>query len=176
MTKNFSILFITCALFIVACATVDTQDINVGAEADPKVQFSGYKTYTWLGSAQIIYDPVGKWEPPKFDADTEIKFLIDRELRKRGMAQTTSNPDVIVLFAAGIDMEALQLKENPESTDVILKKVPQGALIIALIDSSTGYVMWRGTATGNIQKTPSQEAVRKRLDYAVTKVLKLLPK
>ena len=175
MIKYFSILFLACVVFIAACATVDTQDINVGAEADPKVKFSGYKTYTWLGSARIVYDPVGKWEPPEFDADAEIKFLIDRELRKRGMTETKSSPDVIVLFAAGIDMEALQLKENPETKGMILKKIPQGALIIALIDSSTGYVMWRGEATGNIQKTPSEDTVRKRLDYAVTKILKLLP-
>ena len=68
-----------------------------------------------LDTAQIVNDPLGKWEPPGFDADAEIKFLIDRELRKRGMSQNSIDPDLVVVFAAGIDMDALELKVDPET-------------------------------------------------------------
>lgn len=176
MTKYLLPIFISCVMFISGCATAPTGDIKVNAEADPKAKFSGYKTYTWLGSAAIVYDPVGQWEPPKFDADTEIKFLIDRELRKRGKSETTTHPDMIVAFAAGIDMTVLKLKEDPKTKIKMLKNVPKGALVVAIVDASTGYVIWVGEAIGNIQKKPTDDVVRKRLDYAVTRMLALLPK
>jgi len=68
-------------LLVAGCASSVTRDIMVDTDVDPKANLKGYSTYTWLGSAAIVYDPEGKWEPPQFDADAEIKFLIDRELR-----------------------------------------------------------------------------------------------
>ncbi len=175
MTKYLLPIFISYVVFISGCATV-TQDIKVNAEADPMARISGYKTYAWLGSAAIMYDPAGQWEPPNFDADMEIKLLIDRELRKRGKLATSSRPDMIVAFAAGIDMTVLKLKENPETKTKILKNVPKGALVVAFVDASTGYVIWVGEAIGNIQEKPTDDVVRKRLDYAVSKMFNLLPK
>ena len=78
MKKLNSALVALLILFITACASPLTQDIEVDADADPKANLAGYKTYAWLGSAAILYDPKGRWEPPEFDADAEIKFLIDR--------------------------------------------------------------------------------------------------
>ena len=65
---------------LTACNSIPTDDIKTTAELDPKANFKGYKTYTWLGSAGILKDPDGKWEPPKFDADAEIIFLVNQEL------------------------------------------------------------------------------------------------
>ncbi len=146
------------------------------AEADAKANLKGYKTYAWLVSAQILYDPAGQWEPPQFDADAEVKWLIDRELRKRGMTEVAANPDIIIGFVAGVDMEALELTENPETKLVKVKNIPKGALALIFIDASTGYPIWIGSAEGNIQEKPSTETVRKRLDYAVSEMFKLLPR
>jgi len=41
-------MFIILIFFIVSCANV-TSDIKVDAEADPKANIKGYKTYVWLG-------------------------------------------------------------------------------------------------------------------------------
>ena len=70
-------------LLLAGCASTMTKDIRVETEADPKANLAGYSCYTWLGSAAIIYDPEGQWEPPEFDMDNEIRFLIDRELAAR---------------------------------------------------------------------------------------------
>ena len=166
---------LTALLFLVttACSTL-TQDIEVDAEADPKANLAGYKTYAWLGSAAILYDPRGKWEPPEFDADAEIKFLIDRELRKRGIKEVAVNPDMIVGFAAGIDMEALELVEDKESKLQMLKNVPKGSLVIVLIDGASGNPVWASAAVANVQQEISSDDVRKRLDYAVTQMFKLM--
>ncbi len=175
MSKSPFTLF-AAMLLIVGCASTVTKDIMVDAQADPKVDFKGYATYTWLGSAAIVYDPDGKWEPPQFDADAEIKFLIDRELRKRGMSEDSLNPDMIVAFAAGIDMEIMEINIDPESDLEVLENVPMGALTVILVDANTGLAIWAGVATAEIQQSPDQDTVKKRLDFAVTGMFKELPK
>ena len=176
MKKNYILLFVMVFMLVSGCASVPTKDIQVDAQADPKADFSGYRTYAWLGSAAIVNDAYGQWEPPAFDADAEIKYLLDRELRKRGMLENSVDPDLIVAFAAGIDMDALGLKVDPETKMDMVENVPRGGLVIVLLDSDSGFVIWVGVATAEIQESPDTLTVKARLDYAVTQLLKKLPK
>ncbi len=174
MNKNY--LFLIMIMFVAGCTSVPTKDINIHVQADSKANLSGYKSYTWLGSAAIINDPSGQWEPPGFDADSEIKYLLDRELRARGKLESSTAPDMIVAFAAGIDMDALDLKMDPETKIDKLENVPQGGLVVILVDSSTGFVVWVGIATAEIQDDVDAATVKARLDYAVTQMMRQLPK
>ena len=176
MNRNYLSVFIIALMLFAGCASVPTKDIQVDAQADPKANFSGYKTYAWLGAAAIVNDPYGQWEPPQFDADGEIKFLIDRELRKRGMSENRADPDLVIAFAAGIDMEALGLKVDTKTKMDMLENVPQGGLVIVMIDGESGFVIWVGVATAELQENPDTQTVKARLDYAVTQLLKKLPK
>ena len=173
--KKYLLVLSAVLLLLTGCASSVTKDIIVGTEADPKANFNGYTTYTWLGSATIVYDPDGKWEPPQFDADAEIKFLIDRELRARGMIENSANPDMIVGFAAGVDMDSMEIDIPPESNLVALKGLPLGTLVVVLIDAKSKSAIWGGTASAEIQQNPSQETIKKRLDFAVTQMFKKLP-
>lgn len=173
--RNIGVIFVV-ILLMAGCATVPTRDIEVDSQADPKARFSGYKTYDWLGAAAIVNDPYGQWEPPQFDADAEISFLIDRELRKRGMSQRMDYPDLIVAYAAGIDMEALELKVKPDAKMTMVENVPQGGLSVVLIDRESEFVIWMGTATAKILNKPDTATIKARLDYAVTKLFQMLPK
>ena len=171
------ILLLTVGMMLLAgCSSVPTKDIQIETQANPKVNFSGYTTYAWLGSAAILRDPSGHWEPPTFDADTEIKHLIDRELRKRDMSETTENPDVLVTFAVGVDMEAQEVKIDPKTKMEVLEDVPAGGLLVIFIDPSSGYVTWAGIATAKLMEKPDTEMAKARLDYVVTKMLKDMPK
>jgi hypothetical protein len=158
------------------CTSALVKDISVEAQADPKANFSGYKTYAWLGAAAILNDPHGQWEPPQFDADAEIKHLIDRELRKRGMMPNSANPDLLVAFAAGIDMQALKLKVDPKTKINALERVPSGGLVVLFVDGQSSIVNWVALATAEVQEKPDTKTVKARLDYAVTQMFKKLPK
>ena len=165
------------AVFLVfGCATIPKQDIEIEAQADPKANFSGYTTYDWLGAAAIVNDTYGQWEPPQFDADAEIVFLIDQELRKRGMSQRMDSPDMVVAYAAGINMDALKLKVDPDSPIDMVENVPRGGLVVTLIDNASGFVIWAGVATAEIQEEIDTPTVKARLAYAVNQMFKKLPR
>ena len=176
MNKKHVLIFAIVAMLLAGCASTPVKDIKFEAQVDPKANLSGYKTYAWLGSAAILNDTFGQWEPPQFDADAEIKYLIDRELRKRGMSENTTNPDLIVVFAAGVDMDAMGVKVDPKTKIDMLANVPKGGLLVAFIDSSSGFVIWVGLATGEVQKNPDAQTAKARLDYAVTQLFKRMPK
>ncbi len=159
-----------------ACASVPTSDIRIESQVAPRVDVSAYKTYAWLASAKIVNDPAGNWEPPKFDADAEIKWLIDREMRARGISEVTAFPDMFVAFVAGVDMAQLALKEDPKTKIEVLQNVPKGALVMMLLDGTSGDPVWAATAVGNIDKNGSTEESKARLDYAVTEMFRRLPR
>lgn len=176
MQRLASTIFVTCLLVVLtACASV-TRDIKVDADSVPGADLQAYKTYAWLGSAQIVVDSIGRWEPPGFDTDDMVRELIDRELQARGMRLDDSNPDIFVAYAAGIDMDVLELKIDPDTKRQIFENIPQGALAIVLVDAKTEQPVWVGAATANIAESPKDEVVRKRLDYAVSEMLALLPR
>ena len=124
----------------------------------------------------MLNDPDKKWQPPKMNIAGDIKYLVDRELRKKKIFSTVSNPELAVVFFMGIDMEAMKLKMDPETKKEMMENVPKAALVIALIDTKTKFVVWMGRATAELSDNPSDELVRERLDYAVTQMMKKMPR
>jgi len=175
MNKLLAAIPLALSLIVLLSACSTTKDIEVSAAADPKVKLSTYKTYSWLAAGAMLLDPSAKWQPPGFAAGDTVKELIDQELKKRSMVITDKNPDLSVVFAVGINMEATKLKTDPGATTSILKNVPQGSLGIVLIDNKSGFVVWMATATAEIQKNASDQVVRQRLEYAVTKMFEQMP-
>jgi hypothetical protein len=160
---------------IAACATVPTSDIKVETETAPGADLTSYKTYAWLAAAKIVNDPAGHWEPPQFDADAEIKWLIDREMRARGINEVASFPEMFVAFVAGVDMAQLELKEDPKTKIEVLKNAPKGALAVLFIDGATGDPVWAGAAVGDVKGDRPAEEMKARLDYAVKQMFRKLP-
>ncbi len=173
-SKHYSALLFTLIFTVLAatsCTTL-TGDIQVETHINPDVDFKAYNSYAWVGSAKIVFDPIGQWEQPTLDTDEEVKFNINRELRNKGLFEAEKDPDLLVAFAAGVDMSFLELKENPNSKKEVLTNVPKAALVIVLIDADTGYAVWMGFAEGDIQEQQTIENIRSRIDYAVTEIFK----
>lgn len=169
MTFHRFLLAALTALFLSGCATL-TEDIEVRSEAAPGINLANYKSFAWVASAEIVNDPHGNWEPTGFDADAEIKFLLLKELRSKGLTETTRNPDLLLIFAAGVNMENLEFVKDPDSKISTLEEVPKGALLVAMIDPATRHPVWAGIARGDVESERSDEQVRKRLAFAVEKM------
>ena len=178
MNKCHSIIVaVFTACLVSGCAsTTLTKDIDVDTQAAPGVDINKFKSYAWIATAQILNDPQGQWEPRNFDADAEIRHLIDRELRKRNVSQVDRNPDMLVAYIAGVDMEALELKEDPQQDMEVLQNNPKGALAVLFISPVNGKALWAGVAVSNVEGKRSSEETKKRLDYAVSEMFRKLPK
>jgi len=163
------VLFITSSLC--SCATI-TRDIRIETESAPNVNLAGYKTYGWLLSAEVVNDPHGNWEPPGFDADAELRFLINRELRNRGLLEVTRQPDLLVAFAAGINMEVFEINMQPGNEMYTLTNTPKGALVLVMIDRATRNPVWAGSATGDVKAGRPSGEVSQRLAYAIKTMFK----
>ena len=169
-----SILVGFTVLMLAACSSTPTKDLKVKTQSAPNVNVEEYKSYTWLASARIVNDPAGQWEPPGFDADAEVKWLIDRELRKHGITEVAANPSMYIAFVGGVDMMALELKEDPKQKMEVLKNSPKAALVVIYIDAQTGQIIWAGAASGDVKEKHTSEDVKKRIDYVVTEMFKQL--
>jgi len=174
MKKYYLVVITTFLLLLSGCATV-TSDIQVEAEQISSVKLSNYKSYDWLGAQGVLKDPNKTWQPPNLDLAGDIKFLIDRELRNRHIYSTSGKPDLAVSFFVGVDMEYQEIQLDSVTKIKFNKKIPKGALIVALVDVSSGKVIWLGEAVADIQKNVTDDVVRERLDYTVTEMFKLLP-
>ncbi len=163
------------SLVVLGACSSKYKDIEVTAQADPKISFEGYQSYAWLGSSEILYDPNGQWEPKGMDIDAEVRFVINDNLRKRDMIEVTQNPDLLVVFAAGVDMMAMGLKKNPETKEEMMTNVPQSGLVVAFIDADTGFLIWRGVAEAEVANGLELKDTRKRIEYAIKKMFKQIP-
>ena len=157
-------------------STVKVDDIQFFKSTDPSVDVNSFKTYAWVSMEGAIRDPNGEWSAPDLDLPKEIAFLVDRELRGRGMTEVKENPEVLVAYAVVVDMAAQKLLQDKDNNMNIVATVPQNALFVAFVDPTSGEAVWIGAAGGEVQPNPTVELVKGRLDYAVTKIVSTIGK
>jgi hypothetical protein len=158
-----------------SCASV-VKDIRVEGAHDPKVNFGALKTYTFVGGIGALFDSGGEWAPRELDIASEISWLVEREMKARKFTAVTQEPDVLVVFAVAVDMEALVAKYDKDKSIWFIENVPTGALFVALLDPVTTEAIWLGAAAADILEDPDKEIVKKRLDHAVKEIFRTLPK
>ncbi len=140
----------------------------IEATHDPKTNFDGYKSYAWAPSMAALEDPDGKWIPVGFDMDSEIRFLIDQELRSKGMSFADAKPDAVITYALVIDMDVqAEVLQKIYGSRADLSKLQEGALLIGLIDPNTKGIVWAGAARGQVREKSTAELAKARLSKVV---------
>src|SRR5210317_809156 len=111
MTRSV-LLTVLCSMLVLAlgaCASSpppEVADIEIQAKTNPKVELAPYRTYAWAAAAASVRDPDRAWTPTGLDVGAEIMFHVDRELRARGRTPVIDEPDMLAIFAVGVDMKA----------------------------------------------------------------------
>ena len=160
-----------------ACGGSLTADIKAQSAIDEKVNFAGMKSYTWYASLGALRDETHLWAEPDFDLLGEFKFVIDRELRKKGFSESTTQPDVLVAFAVVADVnQAKKIEEERGENVENLQGVGKGTLLIELIDAERGKTVWLGAATAEVSSRYTDEERKKRIDYAISQLIAQVPK
>lgn len=163
--------------------TVLAQKVSVGY--DRSADFLKYKTYTW---AQPTKPPS---RPLLYLA---IEGTIDYELRAKGLARAENNGDLILVPGGGMEFglnyavgaPVMPTYSGPPAIDgtmwtgaggfsnLMAPYVPEGTLMINLVDRNLNKVIWSGTVKQKLEMENKKKSLN-LIDKAIVKLLKDFP-
>jgi hypothetical protein len=165
------------AFALSGCATM-----NVSSHVERGVDFAQFRTWDF-GPADAL--PTGD---PRLDNNPFFKDYLEgavgKELEARHYARTTSGtPDLLVHYHANIsktfDVNGLDNRYGYcyDNCEPIIIEYEQGTIVLDVVNTHTNRVVWRGWAQDSIEGViDNQDALRKEVNRAVTKMIALFPR
>ncbi|MFP2911013.1 DUF4136 domain-containing protein [Pyxidicoccus sp. 3LFB2] len=174
------------ALWLAACTGIDVhtqQDGNAARAA------SSYRTYAWMPR------PSGAAPAQAGDAVSHVEKSVDEVLTARGYrrAEAGATPDFLIKWGGAIrDLSSQEVVEDmptprgryrnpygdtyqPPIRRTYVREFSKGELDLDVVDASSGKLVWRGTAKGNLDKDSSAAEEQAWLKEAVSKLLAEFP-
>ena len=151
------------------------QDVNY--DYDRNANWSAYRTYTWVDG------------PTQADNLNHARIVaaVDRQLAAKGLTPVdrTGNPDVLVVYRVGMhqDLEVNGYDNRGPGwagwgggpISARLERVSVGALVVGMLDAKTRSMVWRSTASKDLDLGQSPEKWERNLNKAVEKMFKHYP-
>jgi len=186
LTKSGVLL--TFILVIVSCSTVE-----VGYDFDPGQDFSELRSFDWMQA------PPDAPRDPRIEGNTlfqkQVHEAVTRALEAKGFNRLTSGtPDFLVGYHASVDRRSsVQVLNNQYGyapgwgwgygagyapyayPSTYVYEYDEGTLIVDIVDASTRELVWRGSATDEVDFSASPEKRNAQLNDAVNKVLSNFP-
>lgn len=159
--------------------------IVVDAHYEDDVDFSNYKTWTWVPSVSNSSGSENLDDPEFRDV---IGTAIQKEMYARGYAKTETNPDLVVNAFVSIEkIDKNYIEENFKGTysPDYFADLPdggssksswdEGTLMLFIYDASKGQVIWYGTAQTQTATQQVDGMWQKRVQDIVAQLLDSLP-
>jgi hypothetical protein len=164
MVKIMCKLFILSLVgFTLGCSSV----YDVKYDYDQKADFSGLETYMWLPIA-----PEEKIE--RFDQE-RIKNAVDAQLESKGFRMSQDRPDFQIAVHVARETKTEIRGYRPYWGVPEVWQYEEGTLILDFVDAQSNNLIWRGSASAELQSAPSPERRLKLIDEAVLRILKNFP-
>lgn len=148
---------------------------TVSYDYDRLADFSGIRTYAWVPGTNLKDEFNHK----------RIVEAIDGQLAAKGLVKADSgtNPDVLIAYQAALDKN---LEINAYGTgwagyrfgrtgSARVEEIVMGTLIVVMVDAKTRSLLWRGTATREVDVNASPEKRDKNINKATEKLFKKYP-
>ena len=158
-------------------------------EKDETVNFSRYKTFTWLHGEN------GKLENQSDLIESKIRNAVTKEFEKIGWRESKNKPDVILDYDVLVERSSQQQSEpvysqpysrliyNPYTRryatiyypsqflgyDSYEKVIREGTVTVTMIDAKTDKTVWQGWTTGEVN---SRNLTNKDIQKAVATIFK----
>lgn len=183
-----------CLLLVGSAAGLAAASIKVSTERDKTADFASLRTYRWLPTPPYMNNLHPETRDARFTEDVldaPIRAAIDRALagRRYTPAAEGSNPDFYVLYYAafGVGMNADVLGQHygyltgwgspiigatPTTT---LQIYEQGTLIVDVLRSDRTTAIWRGSATGAVDRGRTEIERRHTIEDAAKKLFSKFP-
>ena len=167
---------ITAALAtLLVATTVFAQTISF--DFDKTVDFAGFRTYAWAAGTNV----------PEPLVHERIVNAVDVQMSLKGLQQVhhSSTPDVLVAYHAAFDRD-LQVSGfgtgwgpyrwgGTRSVSARTEEIVVGTMIVDLIDARTNRIIWRGTATRDVDMHASPEKRDRNISRTTEKLFKHYP-
>jgi uncharacterized protein DUF4136 len=170
-------------LFLLASSMAACETAKVGYDYDPSANFSAYHTYEWAVAKQ---EKTGDRRADSPDVDIRIRTAVGAQLRVKGYTKPPSGqPDFYVAYHIGVNNMTPDtstqyfsegMADHPFTYSVdtrtmgkphpTVKDTPvyiTGALLIDVIDAASKKLVWRGTASGEINPGLTSEERDERI-------------
>jgi hypothetical protein len=150
---------------------------SINYDFDKSANFKAFRTYTWVRGAAV----------PDALTNQRIVGAINAQLAARGLrlVERQANPDLLIAYHAAFDAD-LQISgfgsgwggfrfPGSYSGTVRANEIVTGTLIVDMVDADTRTIVWRGTATKEIDPKAKPEQRDKNINRAAAKLLKNYP-
>jgi hypothetical protein len=167
-------------LFLVLVAAVLAgcgSGLQINHDYDTQVNFRQIYLYQWTESNNQGGDLVA----------ARIKNAVNNQLAQKGMTETTTNPDVYVMYHIGtkdkVDIQSYGYGYGGYGRyygaygggGVSTYNYTEGTLIIDMYDAESKQLVWRGSGTGVIDENPTPEKLTANVNSAVAAILSQYP-
>ena len=159
--------------------------IAVDAHHEEGVDFSNYKTWTWVPSVSSATGTEALDDPEFRDV---VGTAVQKEMYARGYAKTETNPDLVVnAFVSVQKIDKKYIEENFKGTyhPDYFADLPdggssksswdEGTLMFFIYDAAKGQVIWYGTAQTQTATQKVDGMWQKRVQDIVAQLLDSLP-
>lgn len=184
-------------LVVLTVAALQAADVKIDVKVDKSATFKGPRTYVWLETppytTSTAPDVLRDERLEKEALDGPIRAAVDRELTARGWrpAAAGQEPDFKVVYyaIASVGVNASVLGSYYQYTTgwapMIygeggiqtsgMSFVEKGTIVIDLIDRARNTAVWRGTASGTLDRTREQVKRLEVISDAITRLFRKLP-
>ena len=120
---------------------------------------------------------IGERPPTEEEFHKEIKFLVEEQLRARGMNYAVGEPDAyvagILLVNTQADAESIKMVFGDKADTTNLQA---GALVVGLVDAKMHKTVWAGAAVAQAKQERTDAQAKERLAAAVKKIFNGFPR
>jgi len=175
MAKALRILGIAIVLALLPAAAIA---LKKSYDFDKSANFTSFKTFA-------MKEGIKSGDP---FVDKRVAEAVQAAFAARGMARNESNPDLFVVphltFEKEKDFTAFSDGYGPYGwwwgggwgvTEIRVKEITMGTLVIDVADAATKELVWRGIGVGEIDPLAKPQVRDRRIVEAATKILKNYP-
>ncbi|SHO60554.1 DUF4136 domain-containing protein [Algoriphagus zhangzhouensis] len=163
---SYFLLFTILSLTIASCAQ---KSMKVVTREDGNANLSDYDTYAWISEKESIPNAFAIVSPNEAlvfnnqSSQKMIKEAVELQMRARGFAEDTSEPEMLVNFVVLEEDTELRkyildngqdyLGFGPRSESVQMVPVEKGTVLVNFMDSRSGNQIWQGFASGALNES-----------------------
>ena len=159
-----------------ASATASAQKVTY--DYDKGTDFTKIRTYAWTHTQEELRDELNH---------KRIVAAVDSQLTAKGLTRVQEGgmADVLVAYGAGFERNLAingsssgwggAVYRGNRTGSARTEEILTGTLVVAMVDPETKSIVWRGTATRDVDQNASPEKHDKSINKGVAKLFEHYP-